>query len=251
MKLPEKIYLTVPTSWAELDDHQLYYIFGLFADNLSSAQIKAYCFFTWSGTKLLCRYGDGYLAKRGKEEFTLTSALVASAIHALDWVDVLPDIPVRISKIKGAKAAEPTLVGFAFERYLYCENIYQGYLQTQQHHLLNEMAHLLYDSDKITPNQAEKIGIFYWWMGLKSYYARQFPHFFQSVSDNANLLHANSNRPPSSAELQQAMNAQIRALTKGDVTKESQILAMDTWRALVELDAQAREYEEINQTMKK
>ena len=41
------------------------------------------------------------------------------------------------------------------------------------------------------------------------------------------------------------MNAQIRALTKGDITKEKQVLAMDTWRALAELDAQAKEYEEM------
>ena len=41
------------------------------------------------------------------------------------------------------------------------------------------------------------------------------------------------------------MNAQIRALTKGDVTKEKEILAMDCWRALTELDAQAQEYQEL------
>ena len=38
----------------------------------------------------------------------------------------------------------------------------------------------------------------------------------------------------------------IRALTKGDITKEREILALDTRRALTELDAQAREYQEFN-----
>lgn len=42
------------------------------------------------------------------------------------------------------------------------------------------------------------------------------------------------------------MNAQIRALTKGDITKEAQVMAMDTWRALVELDAIAKESQELN-----
>lgn len=42
------------------------------------------------------------------------------------------------------------------------------------------------------------------------------------------------------------MNAQIRALTKGDVTKELEILALDTWRALTELNAQAKEYQQLN-----
>ena len=74
--------------------------------------------------------------------------------------------------------------------------------------------------------------------------------FFQSVVNDGNLLHAGTNRPPSARDLQDAMNAQIRALTKGDVTKEKEILAMDCWRALTELDAQAREYEEIQRTTK-
>lgn len=42
------------------------------------------------------------------------------------------------------------------------------------------------------------------------------------------------------------MNAQIRALTKGDITKEKEVLHLDTWRALTELDALAKEAEEFN-----
>jgi hypothetical protein len=41
------------------------------------------------------------------------------------------------------------------------------------------------------------------------------------------------------------MNAQIRALTKGDITKENTVLKMDVWRALTELDAQAADREEL------
>ena len=46
--------------------------------------------------------------------------------------------------------------------------------------------------------------------------------------------------------LKDAVNAQIRALTKGDVTKEKEVLAIDTWRALTELDALAKEYDDFN-----
>ena len=38
--------------------------------------------------------------------------------------------------------------------------------------------------------------------------------------------------------------AQIRALTDGDVTKEEAVLNVDTWTALAELDAKARDAEE-------
>lgn len=246
-----KIYITVPSSWGELTDGQLYYVYNLFADNLSLAQIKAYCFFTWSKVKIKCRCGDGYIAKLYKQEFFLASDVVAAAMHSLDYLDTVPDYPVRISHIKRAHAADASLVGFPFERYLYCENLYQGFLQMQNHDLLIDMARLLYDDDGIKLNQAEKMSVFWWWMAIKHLFGKQFSHFFQGVTNSNNLLHANAPHPPTAQELQDAMNAQIRALTKGDVTKEKEILAMDTWRALTELNAQAREYEELQRTMPK
>ncbi|MBP5687775.1 MAG: hypothetical protein J6X22_03935 [Muribaculaceae bacterium] len=246
-----KIYITVPSSWGELADGQLYYVYNLFADNLSLAQIKTYCFFTWSKVKIVCRYGDGFIAKLHKQEFFLSPEVVASALRSLDYLDTVPDVPVRISHIKRACAADAQLVGFPFDRYLYCENLYQGYLQVQDHTLLVQMAQLLYDDDGIKLNQAEKMNVFWWWMAIKQLFGKQWPHFFQGVTNSSNLLHANTPHPPTAQELQDAMNAQIRALTKGDVTKEKEILALDTWRALTELDAQAREYEEMQRTMPK
>jgi hypothetical protein len=47
------------------------------------------------------------------------------------------------------------------------------------------------------------------------------------------------------------MNTQIRALTGGDITKEEQVLDMDCWRALTELDAKAKDYEEMERARKK
>ena len=46
-------------------------------------------------------------------------------------------------------------------------------------------------------------------------------------------------------QITETMNAQIRALTKGDITKENTVLKMDVWRALTELDAQAADREEL------
>lgn len=43
----------------------------------------------------------------------------------------------------------------------------------------------------------------------------------------------------------------IRALTGGDITKEERILKMDTWRALTELDAKARESERLKSLLSK
>lgn len=91
----------------------------------------------------------------------------------------------------------------------------------------------------------ERISIFYWFAALKDTFSRKFPDFFQPISaaTGGNLL---GSAAPS---VEDAMNAQIRALTKGDVTKEKEVLALDTHRALTELNAQAREYKELNAKM--
>ena len=51
--------------------------------------------------------------------------------------------------------------------------------------------------------------------------------------------------------LRGAMLAQVRALTAGDVTKEQTVLNVDTWTALDELNAKAREARELEKIYKK
>lgn len=46
-------------------------------------------------------------------------------------------------------------------------------------------------------------------------------------------------------------NVQLRALTGGDPTKEKEVLSLNCWRALTELDAKAREAEELEKIRKK
>lgn len=238
----QTISLVVPKSWQELTDTQLYYIYNLFADNLSPSQIKTFCLMKWGKVSVVCRYGKGYLLQHGKTQFVVSAELLADAIHALDWIDDLPTTPVRISSIKGAKAVDVSFMGVPFEKYLYCDNLYQGFLKTQNHALLAQMAEVLYDKENIKINREEKISIFYWWAALKSFLSRTFPTFFQPMYVDGDDFHDDTNI---GAKLQDAMNAQIRALSKGDITKEKDVLGMDTWRALTELQAQAEEYEEI------
>lgn len=238
------IHLTMPKSWMELDDQQLYYVYGLIADNLSGAQIRTYCLFRWGHLSVVCRYGDGYLIKLGKNEFFTTAEIITAAIQSLKWLDDIAERPVRISVIKKHEAVDAQLNGVPFEDYLYLENLYQGFLNTTRHDLLNEMGQLLYGSDKLMLGQAEKMNVFYWWTSLKAYFSKQFPNFFVPASSqtDGNLL---GNPKSIGQQLQDCMNAQIRALTKGDITKEKEVLAMDTWRALTELDALAKEADEF------
>ncbi|WP_278672523.1 hypothetical protein [Leyella stercorea] len=115
--------------------------------------------------------------------------------------------------------------------------------------MLSHLATLLYPKVKsrhlTTPLL---LNAFYWFSSLKHYFARLFPHFLQPMSSSSEDLLGYA--PPIGEVLWTAMNAQIRALTGGDITKEEAVLSMDTWRALTELDAKAKEVEDIKRQTK-
>ena len=265
------IDLKLPTKWEDLTDKQLRYLFGLLSLNFPSQQVKTYCLFRWSGMQVMHRYGKGWYCKFAKDEFRTRNSGCASAIlnkfrlhstctefvifapqinaaiTSLDWIDTLPTMPVRITRIGRHRAVPADFEGVPFETFIVCDNLYQGYLTTKQDNLLDELAAHLYDTQRIKLTAAERVSVFYWFASLKGFLAKVFRHFFQPVgnasgADGNMIEHGGSQYEM----LQNAVNAQIRALTKGDITKESEVLSLDTWRALTELDAQAREYEELN-----
>ena len=238
--------LKLPTGWEDLTDKQLRSVYGMIAYGMSSAKLKAYCLFNWSNLKILHKYGNDWFCKHGKQKFILTAEQVEQATHALDWLENVPSMPVRISRIGKHRAVKADFEGVPFETFIVCDNLYQGYLATKQDNLLDEMAAHLYESDDIKLCDKERVSVFYWFASLKGLFAKVFKHFFQPIdtasgADGNMIEHSGSQYEL----LQNAVNAQIRALSKGDVTKEQQVLSLDTWRALTELDCQAREYEEL------
>lgn len=247
------INFIVPQGWHELSDKQLRFVYQLLADEFASDEVKTLCLLQWSGTKVIGRQvtdkvaslredHEAYLLKKGKILFEVTPLTLAELLPHLDWLGSIPIQPVRLSKINRCKALAADFQEVPFETYIIADNLYQGYLATHDDALLDELAAVLYGSSiKLKP--AERVSIFYWMASLKEFFAKRFPDFFRpagSASDG-NLL------ATTATGIEEAMNAQIRALTKGDVTKEKEILAIDTWRALTELDAQAREYKELNE----
>ena len=240
-----RVNLIVPRSWEELSQEQLKYYFFVLTMCRSAAEVKTYCLCRWSGLEVLYPYGEGFMCRHEQREFVLQPLQVAAAIQSLDWTDTLPTRPVRLERISKYRALPADFQEVPFEKFIICDNLYQGYLSAKDDQLLDDLARVLYQSAKVRPDAAERIGVFYWFASLKEMFARQFKHFFQPLSahDNGNMF----NQGKSQYEIiYHAVNAQIRALTKGDVTKEKEVLAIDTWRALTELDALAKEYEEFN-----
>lgn len=216
-------------------------------------EILTLCLFKWADLRVLCKTHDGsYLVKRRhkqKQEATLTIRQVQAATASLEFLRQFAPLPVRITKIGRATAIEADFQGVPFSTFISADNYYQGFLHTKNEALLKDLATLLYPKVKsrhlTTPLL---LNAFYWFASLKQYFARLFPHFLQPMSaDEQNLL---GYAPPIGEMLRQTMNAQIRALTGGDITKEDAVLTMDTWRALTELDAKAKEVEDIKRQTK-
>lgn len=265
------INFIVPQGWHELSDKQLRYVYQLLADEFATDEIKTLCLLRWSGTKVIGRQDSGaYLLKKAKILFEVTPLTIAELLPNLDWLASLPTVPVRISKINRQHALPADFSEVPFETFIICDNLYQGYLQTQNDELscqrgqsgacsgyaecsrqcdaielLDQLGATLYGKS-MAFKPYERISIFYWFAALKDSLSHKYSDFFQPIADAAtggNLLGS------STPSVEDAMNAQIRALTKGDVTKEKEVLALDTHRALTELNAQAREYKELNAKM--
>ena len=179
------INLTVPTGWDKLDDHQLRYVFGLLAQGFPSPQVKTYCLFCWTGMQVMHKYGKGWWCKFADDEFVIMAEQVNAAIAALDWIDSLPSKPVRISRIGKHRALTADFLEVPFETFIICDNLYQGYLSAKEDALLDDLTRQLYKSSKVTPTEAERIGVFYWFASLKEMFARQFkPRRCSPVSSN-------------------------------------------------------------------
>ena len=245
----EAFSISLPKSWSELSDQQLLFFFRQVARDLPLEEVTAICVCKWAHLSVLCRDGVHRVLVRQrstKREVWLADWQLAYASRQLSFLGAFAEMPVRISELRGAAAVAADLQGVAFEDYLAIENFYQGFLHTQSLECLADMAHLLYPllSYRFTLSKAELLSVFYWFASVKLYFTKLFPNFFSAVPEGkGNLL---GTAPTAIGEtLRQAMNAQIRALTAGDITKEARVLEMDCWRALTELDAKAKEAESL------
>lgn len=242
------INFQLPASWSELSDKQLRYVYQLIAGDFSSDEIKTLCLLRWGSAKLIGRQDNGsYLLKKGKAIFEITPLTIAELLPHLAWLGEMSAKPMRPVKLKHRTGIAADFSEVPFESFIICDNLYQGYLQTQSDDLLDELASVLYPGIKTPLAQWERIAVFYWFTSLKTSLANRYSDFFQPADTVAtgNLLGSPS------MNVEEAMNAQIRALTKGDVTKEAEVLALDTHRALTELNAQAREYKQLNSQLNK
>lgn len=240
----DSINLTVPTSWSQLTQPRLRQVFILMVryGNTPDAWVKVAvnCIFSWNGIRVVTPYGRNWKIRVEDIEHIMDPREMTHVCRAMEWLKDIPAEPVRLDYIDGASAMPPDpTYDLTLEQWLACDNYYQGYQYTQDPALLRSIAAILYRKEDICPTPAEGISIFYWWSSVKQMVSAMFPSFFKPAPVNSNDI-------PDADTVRRSVDAQIRALTKGDISKEDRILSMPAIRALTELDAQAREYEELN-----
>lgn len=242
-----------PTAWQQLNQEQLRYVF--FAITLfAPAKAKTYIFMRFTGIRMKKKVKGGWLCTfriswRKKLRFIMHDWQICSFIRQLDFISKPNGYPVRLDCIAGRYAIDAMLHGLSFEEYLCCENHYQGYLYSQDINHLKSLYGFLYKKHPglkgtlkaffSRTKEYELMSVFLWWGSIKLYFSSMFHHFFQPIQSMGDT------DQPEIPDLMGAMNAQIRALTGGDVTKEKEVLQMDCWRALTELDAKVHDIQEL------
>ena len=238
----------VPDSWEKLTQQQLRYVYYAML-NYEGESAKIYILVRLLGLRIYKPYNDGWicgakLADSRLIRFRMPTWRMQYYSGIINFVDQIPDVPVRIEHVDKCTAADARLQGVSFFDYLQLENLFQGFLIEKKDDQLLSMAKILYcdnkgnHPDKLHASQVELLSVFKWYESVKILFSRYFPFFFQPCTDDDGV-----ERP----DMLEIMNSEIRALTGGDVTKEKQVFDMDCWRALTELNAKARETKEFNE----
>lgn len=239
------VNFTLPTSWADLDQKQLRYVFFCLG-NFTATTSKIYIFCRFCNLRIIRRTSNGTLFACADEQHPSLMLLIwqlAAILQKLDWLLQPNYYPVRLNEINHLQAVDRCLHGVDFRSYLQLENLYQGFLFTHNLDMLAKMIPFLFKAEEQDPTFSkvkfkpwELQTLFLWYQSVKNYFSMMFPEFFNRIDTSTEAIEQ--------PEMIQVMNAEIRALTGGDICKEEQVLSSDCWRALTELNEKAREARE-------
>lgn len=250
-----------PSSWAELSEEQLRYVLSVMSIHHDHIVIKCYLLarfcgltvhkYTRTGWKCSVKCdesGENGNAKIGKVRervLYISAAEILSLLKNFDFIDKFTDFrPLQRASDVLLTAVDSMLHDVSFYDYLNIEKNYQLFMLNQEDKFLSKMAHLMYRTADGSADETahfepyELLGVFMWFSNVKEYFAANFTHFFKPAREGGELRRV---------DILPAMQAQIRALTDGDVTKQQAVYNTDCWAALTELDNKAREAEEFKE----
>lgn len=236
--------IRLPRSWVEMTQSQLRIVYRLLAHDLDKPDFLLSALLRLGKIKVLSRGEMLWLVKIRRKTCVVRTRELAALANSLSWLLTPPGYPRILRPCRLIKLTAADEYDMIFGDYLELDNLYTGYLVTRDQNVARQFAEKIYRVrfPWIHLSKIYEIAAVYWFIGLKARMARMHPNFYVSggpaASDPAKAARENT-------------NAQLRALTKGDVTKEEAVLNMPVLRALAELDALAREYQEYKKSMAK
>ena len=251
------IDLYAPTAWQKMTQRQLRYVLTLLSLFDDLTVVKTYMLFRLGGIHIKgsamrvtrdqpgafsCWFRPAWWKPR--RWFTLEAWQVESMIRQFDFIDPFDGMDVRLERIRGCRAVDDILDHYPFGDYLLAEQYYQLAVSSGKPEMVERLATFLYvkrngrHPEQLSLSPAEQMGTLRWFAHVKSVFAERWPHFFRRIEGDIEEL---------DIDLMGAMDAQIRALTEGDITKEETIKALPCWRALTELNQKAREAKEFHE----
>lgn len=248
----ECINIVVPAAWGQLSREQFKLVCSILASDIYEDKKQIFIFLRLAGVEVLASSGsDKFLIKTKGKHGKIAVVLASDLSAAVDSVAFVNDVPAlsELSECikaihKSAKSCD--LSDMSFEEYLAMDSVYAGVLMTQKESMLDDLARLFAPSMSRVKDW-HRSAVLLWFSAVKKYLHERFRNFF-AVDANDVFASSNSMSPK---DIRDGVDAQIRALTKGDITKESRILSMPVLRALTELDNLSREYKLLNQAQNK
>lgn len=241
---------SAPSSWDELQEDELRYILSVMTLFPDLTVAKCYVLARFCGIKVLKHTRTGWkcsvlcLSRKGKKKREVMYLNEAEILSLLKNFDFIEDYTYYkpLDTCANLHAVGRLIKNVTFLDYLQLEKNYQLYLIHKDDKFLQKMGCILYrdesgESDETAIFQPyELLNVFMWFSSVKGYLAENFPHFFKPAKEGGELKQE---------DLMPAMQAQIRALTDGDITKQQAVYDSLCWDALSELDNKAREAEEF------
>lgn len=251
-----QINIIVPSNYSEMSEKQIRYVAALKMYGMVEKDIWRRSFIKFSGIKPILDYSDKYLfSKKGvKGYFTWSLEEMSYFINKMKWI-TRDYKGIRPPKIRKLQACDELMRDTRFIQYIDAENHYQAFIFTQDANELLNLAATLYQSGAtysksnikkisrvLKRRKTEQFIALFWMLGIKQEFANKWSYLFPGSSTNDD---EENEFEPVVPDMERIIRNQLRMLTKGDVTKETQILASLTHSALDELNQQCFEYEKM------
>lgn len=205
-------------------------------------------------------------AKRRAELRIISDELLASALDTIDWIlqpdDTLLTRPDLLRAVHSS-AIPPDLRTLRFADWIAIDTTFTvlieqssrpGPVPELQLRSSTRQAPAMKVAKKLWPKMParslttwKQTAAILWMTAIKCRLQKQYPHIYAQPdqNDTAEIF------PTGPQSRREAIQAQIRALTKGDITIEEKVLAAPMHRAIAELDQLAREFQELQKIKNK